>query len=153
MAELLRRGVIAALAPEGVPNMDIVVTSVDGAVQSAVQVKTRRDKGADGGWHMSRKHETIVAPRLFYCFVDLGRDDDARPAVWVMPSAKVAEVVRAAHVAWLSTPGARGQKRNDTAMRRIVPDYTYAYKPAPPAYPLGWMNPYRDAWHLLGPES
>lgn len=31
MAELLRRGYIAALAPQGVPNADVVVTDVEGA--------------------------------------------------------------------------------------------------------------------------
>jgi len=31
MSELLRRGYIAALAPRGVPNADIVVTDVGGA--------------------------------------------------------------------------------------------------------------------------
>lgn len=37
MAELLRRGFIAALAPQGVPNMDIVVTDATGAQLCAVQ--------------------------------------------------------------------------------------------------------------------
>jgi hypothetical protein len=43
MAELLRRGYIASLAPAGVPNADIVVTDVEGGRLCSIQVKTRRD--------------------------------------------------------------------------------------------------------------
>ncbi|HEY8065135.1 MAG TPA: hypothetical protein VIF40_10480, partial [Methylosinus sp.] len=59
ISELLRRGYIAALAPQGVPNADIVVTDVEGARLCSIQVKTRRDIGSDGGWHMKAKHEDI----------------------------------------------------------------------------------------------
>jgi hypothetical protein len=55
MAELLRRGYIAALAPIGVPNADIIVTDVEGSRLCSIQVKTRRDIGSDGGWHMKAK--------------------------------------------------------------------------------------------------
>ena len=41
MSELLRRGYIAALAPAGVPNCDIVVTDDIGDRLCAVQVKRR----------------------------------------------------------------------------------------------------------------
>lgn len=54
MSQLLRRGLIAALAPAGVPNCDIIVTDDVGERLCAVQVKTRNSTGADGGWHMSR---------------------------------------------------------------------------------------------------
>jgi hypothetical protein len=39
----------------------------------SIQVKTRRDIGSDGGWHMKGKHENIKSDRLFYCFVDFGQ--------------------------------------------------------------------------------
>jgi hypothetical protein len=50
LSELLRRGYIAALAPAGVPIADIVVTNKNATRQCAIQVKTRRGVGADGGW-------------------------------------------------------------------------------------------------------
>ncbi|HEY6290400.1 MAG TPA: hypothetical protein VI455_02415 [Terriglobia bacterium] len=43
MTGLLRRGYSAALAPQGVPNADIVVTDIDGTRLCTIQVKTRRD--------------------------------------------------------------------------------------------------------------
>jgi hypothetical protein len=72
MCQLLRRNMIAALAPTGVPNADIVVTDKLGDRLCAVQVKVRREVGSDGGWHMGQKHEDLVSANLFYCFVDFG---------------------------------------------------------------------------------
>jgi len=150
VSELLRRGHIAALAPQGVPNTDIVVTDLTGHRLCTIQVKSRRDKGRDGGWHMGPKHEELVSKNLFYCFVDFGRSVTDRPSVFIVPSAVVAEVIKASHKAWLATPGARGQKRKDSSVRRLLPDYSPAYKPNPTPYPAGWLDVYRDAWDLLG---
>ena len=58
MAELLRRGYIAAIAPQGAPNADIVVTDIEGSRHCSIQVKTRRDIGSDGGWHMKASTKT-----------------------------------------------------------------------------------------------
>ena len=65
VCQLLRRGYIAALAPQGVPNTDIVVTDIEGHRLCTIQVKSRRDIGSDGGWHMRPKHEGLVSDRLF----------------------------------------------------------------------------------------
>lgn len=153
MCELLRRGYIAALAPQGVPNADIVVTDLTGHRLCTIQVKSRREIGADGGWHMRPKHEEVVGDRLFYCFVDVGKTPQDRPAVYVLPSRKVAEVLAATHQAWLSRPDAKGQQRRDSPMRRLVPDYRYAYGDGPNPYSKGWLEPYRDAWNLLGLDA
>ena len=42
MSELLRRGYIAALAPQGVPNADIVVCNVEGTQLVSIQVTIAR---------------------------------------------------------------------------------------------------------------
>ncbi len=149
MAELLRRNMIAALAPQGAPNMDIVVTDVEGQALSALQVKTRRARGSDGGWHMSRKHETIIKPRVFYVFVDLGLNAVEEPKFWIVPSAKVAEVVWVSHATWLSNPGKNGHVRKDSNVRRFLPDYTKTFLPNYCPYPDGWLDVYYDAWDTL----
>jgi hypothetical protein len=153
MAELLRRGYIAALAPAGVPNTDIVVTDLEGSRLCSVQVKTRRDLGSDGGWHMKAKHEAIRGDRLFYCLVDFGKSEVDRPIVFVLPSHVVAEVLRASHRKWLSVPGARGQAHKDGPMRRLLPDYKGVYRDGDNPYPKGWLDKYRENWHLLGLET
>ena len=68
MCQLLRRNTIAALAPSGVPDMDIIVSDRLGSSLAAIQFKARREIGADGGWHMKKKHETIIRPLLFLLF-------------------------------------------------------------------------------------
>jgi hypothetical protein len=150
MAELLRRGYIAALAPQGVPNTDIVVTDLQGSRLCSIQVKTRRDIGSDGGWHMKAKHETLQSDHLFYCFVDFGKDTDTCPVVHVLPSARVAEVLFTAHRKWLTNPARNGQLHKDGPMRRLLPDYT---RMGLTGYSKGWLDEYRDAWNLLRLED
>jgi hypothetical protein len=144
MSQLLRRNMIAALAPAGVPNADIVVTDKLGDRLCAVQVKVRRDIGADGGWHMGQKHEEIRSPNLFYCFVDFGKSLTDQPRTWIVPSEVVATFVQTTHKDWLSTPGARGQERNDSSLRRFRPSYEPLAE-----YKLGWLNPYFENWESL----
>lgn len=146
MSELLRRGLIAALAPAGVPNCDIIVTDEIGDRLCAVQVKTRNSTGADGGWHMGRKHENLMAPTLFYCFVDFGAGKDGGPFTYVVPSAVVATALAECHQAWLKQPGKKGQQRKDGDMRRLLPDYSHLNAGK---YEAGWLEPYREAWQLL----
>jgi hypothetical protein len=54
MCQLLRRNMIAALAPSGVPDMDIIVSDRLGSSLAAIQFKARRDIGADGDWHKEK---------------------------------------------------------------------------------------------------
>jgi hypothetical protein len=34
-------------------------------------------------------------------------------------------------------------------MRRLLPDYTRTFASSDHPYSQGWLDPYRDAWHLL----
>ncbi len=149
LARLSLLGKIAAQAPRGVPNADIVVSSVSGDRLCAVQVKTRQGKGADGGWHMGKKHEEIKSTNLFYAFVDFGGLTDPHPVTYIVPSEVVAEVVRTMHQAWLAKPGQKGQQRNDSDFRRFMPDFTRNCGEGAKPYILGWLDRYREAWSLL----
>ena len=148
MSRLLSRGYIAALAPQGAPNLDIVVAYQDGSRLCSLQVKTRWDKGADGGWHMGKKHETISHARMFYAFVDLGKATDDDAVTFVVPSKIVATVVRDSHAEWLSKPGKNGHIRKDSNMRRFLPDYSKDFGNQS-EFGSGWLEPYREAWKLL----
>jgi hypothetical protein len=147
MSQLLRRGFIAALAPTGVPNCDIIVTDDIGDRLFAIQVKTRVDKGSDGGWHMSKKHETILSPTLFYTFLDFGKTLADQPVCYVVPSAKVANVIRVSHEAWLAAPGKNGRPHRDSEMRRLLPDYDKMGLTI--GHGAGWLDAYREAWDEL----
>lgn len=147
MSQLLRRGMIAALAPVGVPNCDIVVTDDIGDRLCAIQVKTRLEKGSDGGWHMGQKHEGISAPTLFYAFLDFGVGLETPPRCYVVPSSVVADAVRESHATWLASPGKSGQRRNDSPLRRFLPDYDRVGLAI--GRGKGWLDPYLEAWESL----
>ncbi len=149
LARLSLLGKIAAQAPRGVPNADIIVSSVNGDRLCAVQVKARQEKGSDGGWHMGKKHEEIKSPQLFYAFVDFGEIHDPKPQTYIVPSEVVAIVIQTMHAAWLATPGQKGQKHNDSDFRRFMPDYTRNYGENAKPYVKGWLDQYRESWNLL----
>jgi hypothetical protein len=132
---------LAALAPRNLPHADVMIVSPDGATSALVQVKTRT-RGADGGWHMREKHETISFPDLFYCFVDF---EPREPVTYVVPSALVADVVREEHAAWKATPSKTGKPRGETELRRLRPRYPYAV----PSAPDGWLDQWQERWDLL----
>jgi hypothetical protein len=164
MAELLRRGLIAAKAPEGVPNFDIVITDIDGQRLAAIQVKTRRDfKKGDKGWHMKAKHQDLIADRMFYVFVDVGEDESSPVSFFVLPSHVVANACKVSHAIWLATPNAKGSSHKDSDMRRLLPKYElpkYAknlmhepskiHKDFLASHGEGWLERYRSAWDLIG---
>jgi hypothetical protein len=148
MCQLLRRNMIAALAPTGVPNTDIVVTDNLGDRLCAIQVKVRRELGSDGGWHMGEKHETLVSPNLFYCFVNFGSSLVDQPKTWVIPSEIVAQSIRYMYGHWLATPGKNDRPHRDGNFRRFLPEY----KPLSD-YKMGWLNPYFENWRSLEAAS
>ena len=138
---LQRLGILASLAPANAYAADILVFSPAMSVGSLVQVKTRT-MGADGGWHMGVKHETLSHQRLFYAFLDL---QPAQPNVFIIPCAVVQDAVRIPHATWLAQPGAHGRVHNDSKVRRVRPSYPWGV----PEFPDGWMEAYRERWDYL----
>jgi hypothetical protein len=151
MSQLLRRGFIAALAPVGVPTADIIVTDDIGDRVCAIQVKTRRELGSDGGWHMKAKHEGIRGASLFYVFLSLPTETKRLPDTFVVPSGIVAETLYTAHRAWLARPGRGGRPHRDGPMRRLLPDYSK--EGMEKTHGPDWLETYRDAWGLLQQAS
>lgn len=143
LSRLLARGVLASQAPRGTRKADILVNPLDGGQPVLIQVKTRSGVGARKRWAMNAKHEDVAEPDLFYCFVDL---EEEHPLVYVIPSKVVAKVIREGHAKWLRTPGAKGQKHNDSDMRSISNSPRLSNKYAPE----GWMGKYLEKWEQLG---
>lgn len=142
LARLLSRDLLASQAPRGTRKVDVLVNPLDGGKPRLIQVKTRSAVGNSLGWHMSLKHESVSEKDLFYCFVNL---DLINPSVYVIPSRIVAKVVKDSHAEWLSTPGQKGQKHNDTEMRRIKNDYGPTFQ----TVKAGWMDKYLEKWDQL----
>jgi hypothetical protein len=151
MSQLLREGFIAALAPVGVPLADIVVTDAIGERACSIQVKTRRELGSDGGWHMKAKHEATRMPSLFYVFLSFPNDPLVVPGLFVMPSEVVADCLYICHRSWLSIAGRGGRQRKDGEMRRLLPDYSKDGQAE--RFGPNWLEPYRNAWGQLRAAS
>ncbi len=66
--------------------MDILVTDERSSRLCSIQVKSTRNPGAKVGWVMQKKHEGLVAPKLFYCFVRLGQTPTDQPVCYILGS-------------------------------------------------------------------
>lgn len=152
MAELLRRGFIAALAPAGAPNMDIIVSDRFGASLAAIQVKTT-GRGDANDWMFSERHEGIRSDRLFYALVNFGATFSSTPQVFVLPASLVADACETSHRIWLSIPKKTklGTPKGGS-VRRLMDDYgrLLAGSVEKHRFVAGWLEPYRNAWGLLG---
>lgn len=147
VARLTALGFIVGLAPENTRAVDIIAMSEDGKRNLQIQVKTRTEgRSADKGWMMNEKHESLINDNLYYIFVTLPEvwNDENQPTTYILPSKKVANILKQSHKDWKTSPGRRGQKRNDTKMRRIKPVYSDS-----PSIPSDWMDQYRDQWEIL----
>ena len=149
LSRLCLTGHIAAPAPKGVPYCDIIVSDVTGTRMFAIQVKSRCSRGADNGWHMHKKHEEIASDYLYYCFVDFQNVEVALPTTYVVPSHVVADVLAITHKKWLEKPGRGGRPHKDQDMRRFLPDYTVTLGEYGDDFGPGWLEQYREGWHLF----
>jgi hypothetical protein len=115
-AELSRRGYIASISLRNTRGIDILATSQDGRRSITIQCKTslRTTKK----WILNEKAETFEATNHFYIFVCLGAVTE-RPLFHIVPSKTVAKHVREEHRRWIASPGIKGQKHNESAVRNF----------------------------------
>ncbi|MFZ4773700.1 MAG: hypothetical protein ACOYK9_06915 [Chlamydiia bacterium] len=130
-AELSRRGYVASISLKNTKGIDILVSSEDGSMTRAIQVKSSSD--ANRSWILSKKAENDFNDNLFYIFVNLKSLQD-RPEYYIVPSKVVAKYVKESHASWLSGTSKSGKVRNDTTMRKFD-DLT---------------GKYLEKWELLG---
>jgi len=162
ICQLLRRGYVAAQAPEGVSKMDVVASDPDGNRLFAIQVKARTEKGSDGGWHMGAKHEVPVEG-VSFCFVDFGLDPDIHPKCYVVPSTIVAKVLKRSHEIWGKGQGKDKPRDTSTEFRRFLPNYDIPNLNRPGIsnqdqawllrFGKGWLEKYREAWAGLDSKA
>jgi hypothetical protein len=159
LSHLLRLNFIAGKAPDNTKDYDLIVHNKDGTSSSSIQVKTTLKKDA---WILKKKHEEPIK-NLVFCFVYMSKDSD-KSEIFVIDSKTVSNFVKTGHKIWLKLPGLKGQKHNDTMMRQLTRDpfknvvrKTKNYKEYLTKeeikfleeYSSGWMDKYKDAWHLI----
>ncbi len=77
------------------------------------------------------KNEKLVGDNIIYIFVVL--NELGNPQYHIIPSKIVAEYITNSHRNWLNTPGKKGHKHKDTAMRQFFDE----------------DNKYLNRWDLL----
>ena len=129
--ELSKRGIIATVTLRNTKGIDILASNDDGSRTVSVQVKTSKNKAKK--WILSEKSEKQTSENFFYVFVNIdlhGTDLDFH----VVPSQIVADFIAKNHKNWISSPGKKGQARNDSSIRVF----------------LDKESKYLNRWDLLG---
>jgi hypothetical protein len=111
LSQLALLGYDANMTLSHTKGVDILVSIPDSRRMYRLEVKTRLRITARassyttkfgkvaGEWMMSKKHETLVDPLLFYCFVIIQRST-MKLSFFVIPSKTVARYVKQQHDLW-----------------------------------------------------
>ncbi len=120
VAELLKRRIIAALAPRNSPAFDILATNGDKTVK--VRVKTKSEGYNDWQWgakadesifqHLSEKEDFTVLVNLTNETKDL--------AFYILPTATVDDWLKKDFSEWAITPSKKGQPHDGNTKKRTL---------------------------------
>ena len=127
--ELERHGFTVAVPMSNTKDFDILAINRETYKQFAIQVKTTSYK--QKSWTLSEKNEELVGDNIIYFFVSLNELDI--PEYHIVPSNIVAKIIKETHQLWLDTPGKRGQKHNNNAIRKFT----------------DWEDKYLNNWSAL----
>ena len=162
LSMLLRKGFIAGKTPDFTKDFDLIIVGKDGKNSLPIQVKTSRFPD----WQMSEKHEKAIE-NLFFCFLYINEKSD-ETELFIIDAKKVSFVLEISHRIWLKLPGMTGNKHNSTVKRSLQRDFSKIsmlkkYREMGTLSKFldkselkfinnhsdGWIEKYRDAWHLL----
>jgi hypothetical protein len=125
MAELLKRSIIAALAPRNVPGFDILATRGNDTVR--IRVKTKSEDY--DGWQWNAKDDGSIFKHLskrddVTVLVNLTRDTrDLK--FYLVSTVTLDRWLKGSFKRWASAPGVKGQKHDKDTKRRILPFSRY----------------------------
>ena len=140
MAELLKRGVIAALTPRNAPAFDILATK--NGMDARVRVKTKSEDYDIWQWN-AHKDGTIFRllgeERDFTILVNLAAKIEEL-SFYVVPTKKLSAWLSKEHEQWLQTPGKDGRKHSDENRKRHLNQKKHE----------SLIAPHLDDWDGLG---
>jgi hypothetical protein len=96
-----------------------------------------------GGWIMDKKHETMIDPALFYCFVLINAHESSFQ-FYVIPSKIVARYVKKQHEFWLMEKHKEGKKVKDSDMRT----FRLGFKGNKYGVPTPYVEAYENNWNF-----
>lgn len=139
VAELLKRGIVAALAPRNAPSFDILATKEARTVR--IRVKTKSQQYSDWQW-VVKKDGSI--------FRDLSEDGDLTVLVdlametkdlkfYVVPTAQIDAWLKKDFEKWVGTPGKNNRPHDPTNKKRNLSQKEYANE----------LSKYLNQWEKL----
>ena len=131
-ARLSAMDFIATITLGRAEQYDILALSPKGR-SIKVSVKTRFQEEATA-FTLNEKAEDQFDKDFYYALIRLYEFKN-EPDFWIIPSARVAKIVKEAHAKWYSTPGKKNQQRNITSMRKLPIDLSESDKAL---YPINW---------------
>lgn len=118
MAELLKRGYVAALAPRNAPAFDILVTN--GPRTAKIRVKSKSESFDKWQWVVKKDgsiFRDLEVEADFTVLVNLATDHRDL-AYYVIPTKTLNDWLVRRFEEWLSAPGKRGQPHNPSNKKR-----------------------------------
>ena len=139
MAELLKRGIIAALAPRNTPSFDILATKRNQSVR--IRVKTKSNEYSEWQWSI-KKDGNIFRDLSEYgdytVLVDLAMETKDLQ-FYIVPTHKINAWLKRDFNKWVETPGRAGRPHNPTNKKRNLSQKAYAEA----------LNNYLNQWGIL----
>ena len=139
--ELCRRGLSAVVTLGNTPNTDILCSNIEGTKFVHIQVKTfiPGTKTCSVGM----KSEKNFGENFFWVLGGIPEPNSIDSfEYYIIPSKVMSEEISSRSQLWLQTPGAKGQKHNDSKVRIVF---------IPPLLKKNeWdISEYRDRWDLI----
>ncbi|NIQ82346.1 MAG: hypothetical protein GTN93_30575 [Anaerolineae bacterium] len=126
VAELLSRGIIAALAPRNAPDVDILAAQRNARKTVRIRVKSKSEPHNDWQW-VIKKDGTILRNIFesgdFVILVNL-KGECQRPDFYIVPTASVDCWLRETFDKWVAAPGKNGRPHDPTNKKRHL---TYSH--------------------------
>lgn len=151
LSQLALRGYDANMTLGHTKNVDILVSDPDSGRMYRLEVKTSSYTNVKGSaarrsrlfghifaWIMSKKHEDIVDPSLFYCFVNIANGHGTSSRFFILPSKVVAEYVHAQHQLWLAQDATHQDKNIRTFRLALDRDGYPLATPSADRYENNW---------------
>jgi hypothetical protein len=143
VAELLKRGIVASLAPRNAPGFDVLATK--GHFTTRIRVKTKSEQYNDWQW-MAKVDGTIFRDLLttsdFTALVNLTQRT-CDMAFFIVPTSRVHDWLVSDFNRWVATPGKNGRQHDPTNRKRHLGYREHAQD----------LESYRDRWDILWETS
>ncbi|MSR86641.1 hypothetical protein EXS70_00490 [Candidatus Peribacteria bacterium] len=141
MAELLKRGVIAALTPRNATAFDILATKNGKDVR--LRVKTKSEDYDIWQWNAHKDgsiFRLLDKGRDFTILVNLAAEIQ-KLHFYVVPTKMLSSWLTSEHELWLKTPGKDGRKHSDKNKKRHLDDKKHSTLIAP------YLNNWDSLWN------